>query len=375
VTGFEYTPWEDVLPELREIEETLTSSQVNMGYAMVWMSIRGLFGQYLTFCTQYHEIAPEGIGSAAMAYGLALDEMFNYIYETLRDNDFNPSLQQSLETTFREKLKEKGFCLFDHYQYLIDNYDWLKRVPLGAVVLVPYNDVYNFEIYYDYTDAPFSSIKNIENPAPTLVEKGAIRLYPIISTDKAGKPYFVWVSAYPWKDIQNKPVGFIPYSLHNYQPEADFFWYEFKDALIDTMHCNPFTYRSLETVEEFARNNSDIVHILPLPETYEDKVWHLKKTEEGKQPDCLVVNFAADSLRPSGSTVRLLSGTGKEVKFTDPKTPSFKTEHLEILLVPIDYRALSLVPSGKVPNGGVPMWFEPRTDEIVKKLNELAKSG
>lgn len=372
VTGFEYTPWEDVLPELKGIAETLTSSQVNIGYAMVWMSIRGLFGQYLTFCAQYPEIAPEGIGSAAMAYGLALDEMFNYIYETFKKNDYNPSLQQSLENTFREKLEEKGFWLFDHYQHLIDNYDWLKRVPFGAVALVPYKDVYNFEFYRRLQNATFSSIKNIDNPAPTLVEKGAIRLYPIISTDNACKPYFVWTSALP---IDDGPT-ILGFSLCSYQPEYDYYMGHFFDYLLFSMHGGVwyhewFEYQSLTTVDYLARSNSDIVHILPLPETFESKVWRLQKTTEGKQPDCLIFNTTAPTFPPK---VMMLSGTGKEIIFTNPEFSRVITEHSEILLVPIDYQAVSLVPSGKIPNGGVPMWFEPRTDEIVKKLNELAKS-
>ena len=368
VTGFEYTPWEKVLPELKEIEETLTSSQVNMGYAMVWMSIRGLFGQYLTFCTQYPEIAPEGIGPTARAYGLALDEMFNCIYETLRENDFNPSLQQSLETTFREKLKEKGFCLFDHYQHLIDNYDWLKRVPFGAGDLIIFNkDDYLFETYL----GPNVSIKNIDNPAPTLVEKGAIRLYPIISTDNAGKPYFVWVSALP---IQEKDI--MGFSLCNYIAK----WSKPWKSLFDSrggMHVPPLDSSDddLTRVERLARTNSNIVHILPLPEEFESKVWHLQKTKEGKQPDCLDVTFTIKTATTvSNYGIKMLSGTGKEMEFADPQTPSFsiKTEHLDILLVPIDYQAVSLA-GDKVPSGGVPMWFEPRTDEIVEKLNELAK--
>lgn len=366
VTGFKYTPWEKVLPELKGIQETLTSSQVNMGYAMVWMSIRGLFGQYLTFCAQYPEIAPEGIGSAAREYGTALDEMFDYIYKTFKHNDFNPSLQQSLETTFRGKLTEKRFCLFDHYQHLIDNYDWLKRVPFGAVVLVSYNDVYYFDFYAHDGN---SFIKNINDPASTLVDKGAIRLYPIISTDKAGKPYFVWVSAHP------DPLNgfFMGFSLYNYQPEYSHSWNIFKSFLSSGMHLSPWDItgrNDLKYVEELARNNSNIVHILPLPETFEGKVWHLQKTKEGKQPDCLV--FIVDGTDPT--KMMLLSGTGKEVKFLDPKTPSFKTEHREILLVPIDYQDVYYA-GGEVPNGGVPMWFEPRTDEIVIKLNELAKSS
>lgn len=363
VTGFEYTPWEKVLPELKEIEETLTSSQVNIGYAMVWMSIRGLFGQYLTFCTQYSEIAPEGISPAAMAYRMALDEMCDYIYETFKKNDYNPSLQQSLETTFREKLKKNGFCLFDHYQHLIDNYDWLKRVPLGAVALVPYNNVYYFRTYGN------SFIKNIDNPAPTLVENDAIRLYPIISTDKVGKPYFVWAGAQPNDD------DFLGYSLYNYQPK----WCEksgyFRKGLeVCGMHLSPWcVFRrvdggNLKDVEKLARSKSDIVHILPLPETFENKVWRLQKTNEGKQPDCLIFNFEGDN-----ESRMLLSGIGREVMFTDLNI-RFTIEHRDILLVPIDYQALSLVKDGKVSSGGVPMWFEPRTDELVEKLNELAES-
>lgn len=377
VTGFEYTPWEKVLPELKGIEEMLTSSQVNIGYAMVWMSIRGLFGQYLTFCAEYPEIAPQGIGPAARAYGLALDEMFDNIYETFKQNDFNSSLQQSLETTFREKLKKKGFCLFDHYQHLIDNYDWLKRVPFGAVALVPYNDVYYFELYSFDSPNRRPSIKNIDNPAPILVEKGAIRLYPIISTDKEDKPYFVWVSAKPFDN--GFRLEFVGFSLHNYQPESSISSRRILATLAneETMHQNPW-YRNtrphkvseLEYVEEVARSYSNIVHILPLPETFEDKVWRLQKTKEGKQPDCLI--FIVDGWN---APAMLLSGAGGEVVFSDPQPLSFKTEHSDILLVPIDYQALSLVKDGKVPSGGVPMWFEPRTDEIVEKLNELAKDN
>ena len=65
-----------------------------------------------------------------------------------------------------------------------------------------------------------------------------------------------------------------------------------------------------------------------------------------------------------------LSGSGRDIKIN--AQTKFTYERGEIFLVPIDYLTVELA-GGKVPNGGVPMWFDTPTEKMLAKLNDLAK--
>lgn len=363
ITGFEYTPWSDVLPKLKECEENLTLSQVTMGHAMVWLSIRGLFSQYLTFCAQYN-VAPDGVDVAAIAYRLALDKMSNHILEALRGKKYNSDLLTSFEKTFRDFLKKERFQLFEHYQHLIDNYAWLKHVPFGAVAIVRIGDAHYFQIH---GESGSKRLDSITDPGPTLVKKKAYRLYPILSTDKAGKPYFVWVGAWHHltsgkEDVMSAP-SLVNWTPH-YQPGCS--WASWEKMLQNVgMH---YHLKSFEDAFQLARAGSEFVHILPEKQVVDERVWTLQRTVEGKSPDCHI--FVVNGTRRIDMLA--LSGTGKDTIYVFSQSPEFKVEHADILLVPINYQTVKLG-GGKVNAGGVPMWFEPRTDAILKKLNALAQ--
>lgn len=354
ITGYDYTPWEQVLPRLKSLGETLTSAQINMGHAMVWLSIRGLFSQYLKYCAHYPEIAPVDIKSLSGIYDRAFEYMSNHIGDSLNKRN----ILGRLEASFRKMLEDGGFPVA-YYLHLVEHYPWLKRVPFGAVALVDYGDKFYFQRHGKGESIPLD--KSTIFPASQLVGEGAYRLHPILSIAKDGSPYFVWAGAHTWTD----DVGGIRIttpSPHFYS-STPLTWVSFKNGLLKMgMHADLAPRRWVKAVADFV---SDSVRILPETDSINEKIWTLRNTlDEGKRPDGQI--FLEDGVF---NGLILLTGHRRPLNI---KEPGLSIEHHEMRLVPIDYDAVALA-GGNVPYGGTPMWFEPRTDKILTKLRELAK--
>ncbi len=375
VTGFDYRPWSDVLPFLKNIEEAITGTQVSLGLALVWLSIRRMMGQYLMYCSRYELppspegiefLAPEGTGVAANAYILSLQEMSDRIVHELQDPEsdwWDPSsVLQKMESEFQTVLKNNGFDFFPYYDLIKNNYDWLKRVPFGAIAVVPYRDRWYYQPYGYGLPKAINTSPDSPSIGPLLVKNDGLRFYPIIAKDKGDNPYFAWIGITVQDELSGASLtnyrrGLGPY--HNFKFNVGSgmaVWREDGPGFVGT--AGQIKY------------NSDLVHIIP-EKPYDGHSWRLKKAASGNSPDCVIVSEPGYEIKHM-----CLSGVGLDFSFSDvPK--GVVQEHKEIVLVPIDYDIIRVAFPDNTPikSGGVPMWFEPMTEMLLEKLNKLGISS
>jgi hypothetical protein len=207
-SGYHYTPWEEVFPELN-LRKACTTSQIAFGQSLVWFSIRSVFAQYLDFCANYPGVVLDRAGNKifvkndAREFRRALNAVSEFLTESLMDESAKPDLTflQQLEGRLKEELDNNDFGMFEHYRYWIDNYEWLKRIPFGVVAVVERGGQYFYQ-ENPYPNCPLRGESRTKGytqatslAAADLISANAYRLYPIISTDAHGKPYFAWVGA------------------------------------------------------------------------------------------------------------------------------------------------------------------------------------
>lgn len=224
-SGYNYTEWTTIFPQLK-VAKPRTMSQVVFGQALIWFSVRGEFAQYLDFCAQYPGVVGENltIEAAANEFRAALKSVSTFMTTELHKNrgkkgsaKIDLQFVKRLEKYLRDELGTQ-FDLYDHYIFWINNYEWLKRIPFGVVVLAQHKDKDSGKekLYYQKNPYPACSLRYLGQPpdspgsvlpaakgfdvadsvkAASLIHRDAYRLYPIISTDAHGKPHFVWVGA------------------------------------------------------------------------------------------------------------------------------------------------------------------------------------
>ncbi len=372
VTGFDYRPWSDVLPFLKNIEEAITGTQVSLGLALVWLSIRRMMGQYLMYCSRYEVLAPEGTEVAANAYLLSLQKLSDRIVNELQDPKsdwWDPSsVLKKLESEFQTILRENKFNFFQYYDLIRNNYNWLKRVPFGAIPVVSYKNKWYFQPYGLKLQQEVETSPTSSAIGPILVSKDALRLYPIISKDIKNKPYFAWMGI---SDPEKGPLGapgITAGSLTNFREWQDY--KDFKKSQSVGM-ANDLNAGTWENTALIIRSLSDRVHIVP-KEPYDGPSWHLEENDLCTHPDCLI--SYAPGEEPTHQMC--LSGVGSDIIFQNPP-PGVVQEHTEIVLVPVDYDTIRVAFPDNTPikSGGVPMWFEPMTEKLLKKLNKLGESS
>lgn len=373
VTGFDYKSWTDVFPFLKDIEEEIACTQVSLGLALVWMSIRRMMGEYLKYCSHYEVLAPEGTGVAANCYFSSLQDVTDNLLKEFRNPEsewWDPALVlKKIETNFQDTLKKNGFDFFPYYELIKNNYDWLRRVPFGATPVVSYNNKW----YYQPSGLKLQQTIETSPESPSigamLVSKDAQRFFPIISKDKLGEPYFAWIGI---SDPDKSPygqAGITAASLTNWAESDDY--YLFVEGLSCGM-ANDLRGGTWENTAQRIHHLSDRVRIVP-KKPYDGPVWHLLEDNgPGISPDCLIVHVPGED----PTRQMCLSGVGLDIDFNYKKKytppPGIVQEHREFLLVPIDYDAVRGA-GNQVMSGGVPMWFEPMTDELLKKLNNLGE--
>ncbi|OBI18360.1 hypothetical protein A5713_18030 [Mycobacterium sp. E2497] len=208
VGGYRYLPWSEIFPKLK-LSPALTMSQVVFGHSLAWLEIRGVFAQYLEFCAAFRGVTRNqsgdevDIGNTASAFRLALDVVSESLTNELTDENAKLGLDflQTLEAWLKEELDANDFDMYEHYQFWINNYEWLKRVAFGVVAVVEHDR------QYFYQENPYPNCPLLHDPQPKgftratsiraadLISHNAYRLYPIISTDVHGEPCFAWVGA------------------------------------------------------------------------------------------------------------------------------------------------------------------------------------
>lgn len=376
ITGYEYTEWGEVFPALRGISRKLTFSNVAMGHILIWISIRQLFSQYLSFCTKFTGAVADGI--AANSFKTALESTVKEICNKFTADNLDENLSlQALEKRFRENLTKERFVLLEHYQYLIDNYEWLKRIPFGAVPIVsataPQNGACRgvlkngwwFDKYAPYTkqdslwsgknSMPTRAIESNNPPsAETLIKENAVRLYPILATDNSNKPFFIWLNAVE-EECDHELCGISLYTvkdLHELDHIGD--W----GGMFRSV--SPFINCSFKNIADCARHHG--IHVMPEESTYNNNVWAIKPTN-GKRPKVCSIEYASDVAECTFIT----SVTGSDINVGYDIT----TETVgEIRLVPIDYKDVANA-GNEVKSGGPPMWFQPKTNDFLNELHDL----
>jgi hypothetical protein len=320
------------------------------------------------YCSRYEVLAPEGTDVAAAAYLQSLQDISNQLVEELKNPTsdwWDPSrVLKKMESSFQDILRNNSFDFFDYYELVKNNYDWLKRVPFGATPVVSYSNKWYYQRYGLNLQQLVETSPDSPSIGAVLVSKDAQRLYPIISKDKVGKPYFAWMGiSIPDKGPNGEP-GVTAASLTNWRE-----WDEYHHFIIGLSGgmTNDLYAGTWENTAQIIHTLSDRVRIVP-NEPYDKPSWHLEKnTPLGASPDCLIVH------RPGEDPTHqmCLSGVGLDINF-DPTTGVIQ-EHREMLLVPIDYDAVRGA-GGRIKSGGVPMWFEPMTEKLLEKLNQLGEA-
>lgn len=219
VGGYSYKPWSWMFPVL-DLGAALTEFQVIFGQALIWFSIRGVFAQYLDFCSNFSGVVvnkngnPIDIRNEAGSFRTALEETGKELIKRLTDSsrDLDDGFLQEMEEYLQGQLHY--FSMVKHYRFWIENYGWLRKAPFGAVAVVEFGQEENGEPRYAYQQNPdHCPILDGDSPdgpptakgylevdadgisAKTLLTNNAYRLYPIISTTHDGNPHFVWVGA------------------------------------------------------------------------------------------------------------------------------------------------------------------------------------
>jgi hypothetical protein len=196
VVGFEYTPWGEVFPELRNLGKGLTRARLTLRLAMAWVSTRHLLAQYLRFCARHFpEVSPEGLSAAATAFQGAIGDVTEELLAATRQN-LPIASPRELERSFLARLERRRFDLQRHYEFLKDIYPWLKLIPFGVIPVYTANGSHRAQ-QYGSSDALALRIKEPGEPqfgAATLLERGALRLYPVLASSRAGEPRVFWTS-------------------------------------------------------------------------------------------------------------------------------------------------------------------------------------
>ncbi|WP_431784228.1 hypothetical protein [Streptomyces chumphonensis] len=370
ITGFAYTPWEKVLPELGSLSASRTTAQVALGQALVWMSVKGMLAQYLSFCTHFPEVSGESITVDSKAFSHSVDEMADYVTGRLDGTTQLPlDFVSELEIQFRGKLARRRFSLMPHYVHLLEEYAWLKSLPFGGVPIVgapegraPKTPAYAYQVN-TYPDAAtldsahgvtYTDLDHLR--VGTLLEKKAVRLYPVLATNAKGKPFFLWVSCRPAADQGESAPALVNgdnASLWVY-PKAQG-WAQGHRMLL----CRP--RRTVKGALDVALAVDPPVEPYPVPKSdgsFGD-VWVMRS----RKPAWHVAAYAIDG---PGEWWKRLMVTGEPAL---PSPPSGVVSCGDVRLLPVGYED---VKDMELPNGGIPMWREPRTDELVAKLRDLA---
>ncbi|MEM6106575.1 hypothetical protein AAHS21_09955 [Mycobacterium sp. 050272] len=436
--SYVYQPWSYRFPELGDISKMCTPAQVVFGQALVWFSIRAVFAQYLDYCAQYEDMLGPAIAISANQFRYALKNVGDFLTDKLKTDTTKKDLSfvQRLEVKLKEELHidphdPNQFPMYKHYQYWVENYAWLKEIPFGVVAIIEHEGKY---IYQEnpYPDCPLRARRDQNKTTKTLdafplagelVRRNAYRLYPIISTDINGDPYFIWVgepsrltgdhddavlrfsgllSFYPspWEHPSYKPANTVgdfdettlPMLIQQSKEGSDALaWAENEfpkfvawpgdgeQKLQDRWDNRQAMYGMnlypgfdkedgfgakflLQKAGQLAKEASRHGKVLPNITGEYENGWPLLMPKEG------MATKAAYS-RKHGAV--FLWGPGPEGwDLFDQR---------DIRLVPINYDAVRNANGVKpgenspysVKSGGGPMWMQPRTDELVGKLNEL----
>ena len=437
--GYEYKEWSFLFPELGEIQKLCSTAQVVFGQAMVWFSIRSVFAQYLDFCAQYKDMVGPGIVAAAGQFRAALNKVGDVLTNSLSDADTDDKLRvdlkflQRLEARLKQELlvdsnSPNRFRMYEHYEFWIRNYSWLKQIPFGVVAFAELKETdattgAQTRTYY-YQENPYphcplldkQTVKTVnpgdEFPSPAeLMARNAYRLYPIISTDSKGDPYFVWVGPPSrlegtWADADRRFCekltltellklpgnhgdfkettlpALIHQSADNAQMIADAehngqlqrylkerwdnrqaMWgmnrYPAFDSGTEPEDPGLQRYPLLQLAGQLAKAASRVGTALPDTAGESENGWPLCKPADGEAPKAAYFR-KYDAI--------FFWGPGPEGWDLDLFEPC------DIRLVPINYDAVEWGSDQTrvVRSGGRPMWMQPRTDDLVADLGALA---
>jgi hypothetical protein len=269
-------------------------------------------------------------------------------------------------------------------------------VPFGVVPIVdvlgryyyqPYKTSLNEKGQPIYKDDNY--ITDITSSASTLLERNALRLYPIISTDKTG-PLFFWTSVeileQQGKQPQRVGASLVNDSAKPFSPEWGM--------------CQ--VLGSAETPGKLVKSFTDRNEAVPKVHVgkYSDTPWKLEHTDDG--PKALLYAMREGDVFPKNwndllnldCPLRIVCSTGRPRKFmadgnhyvrvwqgepdgmipTKSGLPRPSYPDLDIYLVPVDYQdAKNAEERHNGFQGGGPMWLEPQTDEIIGEIVRLSQ--
>ncbi|MEE6138531.1 hypothetical protein SKC41_19660 [Mycobacterium sp. 050128] len=436
--SYVYQPWSYRFPELGDISKMCTPAQVVFGQALVWFSIRAVFAQYLDYCAQYEDMLGPVIAISANQFRYALKNVGDFLTDKLKIDKTKKDLSfvQRLEVKLKQELHidphdPNQFPMYQHYEFWIDNYTWLKEIPFGVVAIIEHEGKYVYQ-ENPYPDCPLLSKRDENKTTQTLdifplagelVRRNAYRLYPIISADINGEPYFIWVgepsrltgnhddavlrfsgllSFYPqpWEHPSYKPgntVGdfdetTLPVLIQQSKDGADalawaenefpkfFAWPADGQQKLKERWDNRIAMYGINLYPGFDKEDGFGAKFLL------QKAGQLAKeaSRHGKVLPDITGEYENGwpLLIPKEGTATKAAYSRKHgaMFFWGPGPEGWDLfDQRDIRLVPIDYNAVRNANGVKpgenspysVKSGGGPMWMQPRTDELVTKLNEL----
>ena len=327
-----------------------------------------------------------------------------------------------------------------------------QRNPFGVVAIVEHEGKYVYQ-ENPYPDCPLRR-KRGENEttktvdtfplAAELVRCNAYRLYPIISTDINGDPYFIWVGAPSRLTGDNEDADLRYSGLVSFYPDPTkhpafqegeprvlrgIQWHVRPELVFDETTLPMLIQQSKEGADALAWAENEFPGFVGADGQQElQRRWDNRKAmygmnlypgfdkEDGFEPkdqEQPMANSRASAgakflLEKAGRLAKEASRHGKVLPDTTgeyengwpllkPKEgmatkAAYSRQHdamffwgpgpegwdhlfepRDIRLVPINYDAVSWADDDKrvVHSGGGPMWMQPRTDDLVAKLNKL----
>lgn len=378
VVGYEYTAWGDAFPELRPVAGAPTTSQLSMGVAMAWLSVRETLAQYLRFCARnFPDVAPVGISAASNAFRLAVTDIGDFIVQSFVRSDAQVLTLPALEQEFRQRLASHRFTMLAHYEILLANFTWLRKVPFGAVPFLDVNGAFFFQPYVttvvnDKVVYECSWMPKTQFPAATFLERGALRLYPIIFQSRKNEIGLHWTNlefvTLGQRELQI-PASIMPRSPTE-GPPASLEWGLFR---LGPVGFTPWIEKSVPDWSKVADPDKAVWStagtgaaqcVLWQPAPNVPKLG-LDISGAPGAPNLIGNTYRLSThsaALPGMATVKLILSAGAAPQYG-----------LDISLAPVDYADAQIAeePAGGFVGGGA-MWIEPKTDRILDALHQLA---
>lgn len=352
VIGYTYSSWSDYFPELN-FAKIISSNNIGLGKVQQFWTERCMIGQYLRYCQQYSTFTPKGFNDYVDVYFRHLKIFKDDVKEV---GLITVEKFVKIRDEFEEKLRNDGnFVNFmPHYNYIKDNFYWLKQGPLGFIPVTKFGSgILEGECsdggvaYYTYLKSPdYPNLKPFSGDLAKMGivdmiragedSNGAICFKPIIATLEDGRPGFIWVSV-ALLDDTNKKI------------------YVLTGQTIKEL-------REGEGLESRVREPRNI-HIRYTPRDESGNLRLCYSKPFGKDPEAEIKGSREKDNDNNDTVIPVLNYNEKEKG----------DNRIGVYLIPVGYDKIANIPVS-LKYGGIPMWPDLGLDKIEEGLrNSIPK--